>query len=334
MEGTGDVLEGNLGTDSLIVDYTAVMGGIAVDLSSTTDQVTTMESSANAAVQSGFENVDLRAYDNFGSTVTGSALANTITGTAGNDNISAGKGNDTIQVAVATHADTDIMNGGAGTDALTILAAGTTTLATDANLINVETINLANGTNALVINAQSDGFTINGGTGADTITGSTGADTIDVVNDSSVDNIIFLDSTPAAIDSLTNFTTAEDIIKLTKTSNFVLDTTDADVADTNEYVEIATAAGNLAGSLNTANDVIVLTNATGFAGTAEVLTSIDGVAANDVMVVFFNSQTSLVTLAYDNNNNDATEAVIIATFSDIAASGIAAGFGNADFVTI
>jgi hypothetical protein len=334
MEGTGDVLEGNLGTDSLIVDYTAVMGGIAVDLSSTTDQVTTMESSANAAVQSGFENVDLRAYDNFGSTVTGSAVANTITGTAGNDNISAGKGNDTIQVAVATHADTDIMNGGAGTDALTILAAGTTTLATDANLINVETINLANGTNALVINAQSDGFTINGGTGADTITGSTGADTFVVVNDSSVDNIIFLDSTPAAIDSLTNFTTAEDIIKLTKTSNFVLDTTDADVADTNEYVEIATAAGNLAGSLNTANDVIVLTNATGFAGTAEVLTSIDGVAANDVMVVFFNSQTSLVTLAYDNNNNDATEAVIIATFSDIAASGIAAGFGNADFVTI
>ena len=192
MEATGDVSEGNLGTDTLVVDYTAVMGGIAVDLSSATDQITSMEGAANAATQTGFENVDLRAYDNFGSTVTGSAVANVITGTAGNDNISAGKGDDTIQVAVATSADTDIMDGGAGTDALTILAAGTTTLATDDNLINVETINLANGTNTLVANGQSDGFTINGGTGADTITGSTGADIIDVKNDSATDNVVFL----------------------------------------------------------------------------------------------------------------------------------------------
>jgi len=178
MENTADVLSGGLGTDTLVVDYTAVMGGIAVDLSSTTDQITTMESSANASAQIGFENVDLRAYDNFGSTVTGSALANTITGTAGNDNISAGKGDDTIQVAVATNADTDIMDGGAGADTLSILAAGTATYATDANLANIETITLAAGTNALVLTNQTEAFTITGGTGADTITGSSGKDTV------------------------------------------------------------------------------------------------------------------------------------------------------------
>ena len=336
MEATGDVSEGNLGTDTLVVDYTAVMGGIAVDLSSATDQITSMEGAANAATQTGFENVDLRAYDNFGSTVTGSAVANVITGTAGNDNISAGKGDDTIQVAVATSADTDIMDGGAGTDALTILAAGTTTLATDDNLINVETINLANGTNTLVANGQSDGFTINGGTGADTITGSTGADIIDVKNDSATDNVVFLTKAPGAtgIDDIKNFTTAEDVIQLTKAGNFALDTTDADVADANEYVEVAGAAGDLSGSLHTSNDVIVLTHSAGFGGTDEVLTSIDGVAGADAMVVFFDSDTSLVTMAYDNDINDATEAVIIATFSDIANTGIAAAFGNADFVTI
>ena len=311
------------------------MGGIAVDLSSATDQITSMEGAANAATQTGFENVDLRAYDNFGSTVTGSAVANVITGTAGNDNISAGKGDDTIQVAVATSADTDIMDGGAGTDALTILAAGTTTLATDDNLINVETINLANGTNTLVANGQSDGFTINGGTGADTITGSTGADIIDVKNDSATDNVVFLTKAPGAtgIDDIKNFTTAEDVIQLTKAGNFALDTTDADVADANEYVEVAGAAGDLSG-LHTSNDVIVLTHSAGFGGTDEVLTSIDGVAGADAMVVFFDSDTSLVTMAYDNDINDATEAVIIATFSDIANTGIAAAFGNADFVTI
>jgi hypothetical protein len=154
MEASADVLSGGLGTDSLVVDYTAVMGGIAVDLSAA-DQVTTMEGSANAAVQSGFENVDLSAYDSFGSTVTGSDGANVITGTALADNISAGKGNDTIKVALTADGNTDIMNGGAGTDTLELTGAAHD-FATDANLINIENITAVSSANVDVSEQSED----------------------------------------------------------------------------------------------------------------------------------------------------------------------------------
>jgi hypothetical protein len=59
MENAADVLTGGDGTDTLEIVQNAVLGGFQVDLSATGDQVTTYNGAANAAVQSGFENVDL-----------------------------------------------------------------------------------------------------------------------------------------------------------------------------------------------------------------------------------------------------------------------------------
>ena len=59
MENAGDTMAGGLGTnDTLVVSYCCY--GWYRDLSAA-DQVTSFDGSANATVQSGFENVDLSA---------------------------------------------------------------------------------------------------------------------------------------------------------------------------------------------------------------------------------------------------------------------------------
>lgn len=106
MKNTADVLTGGAGSDTLKVSYTAILGGIQVDLSAT-DVITSIDGATNSAVQTGFENVDLSAYAGFGAVVTGSTGANTIVGTASADNITGGLGADNI-------------TGGAGNDQINL----------------------------------------------------------------------------------------------------------------------------------------------------------------------------------------------------------------------
>ena len=80
-------------------------------------------------------------------------------------------------------------------------------------------------------------------------------------------------------------------------------------------------------------DLVILTNTTGFTN-ANLITSIDGVAAGDALIIYFDSATSLVTMAYDNDVNDTTASTDIATFSGIAAADIGTSFAAADFVMI
>lgn len=120
MANAGDVLNAGAGTgDTLDINFNAILGGIQVDLSQTGDQVTTFNGSANAAVQQGFENVDLAGYTGTfgaevtaaagGSTITGTANADQINGGAGVDNITGGAGNDVI--TLGSGADTIVFSG-------------------------------------------------------------------------------------------------------------------------------------------------------------------------------------------------------------------------------
>ena len=108
MENAGDILTGGLATngDTLTVNFAAILGGIEVDLSKA-DQVLSMNGTANAAVQTGFENVNLSSYTGFGAVITGSSVANSITGTASADQITGGNG-------------ADIIDGGLGNDTITL----------------------------------------------------------------------------------------------------------------------------------------------------------------------------------------------------------------------
>jgi hypothetical protein len=125
MENILDVIDGGAGVDALTVNFAAILGGISVDLSSATDQITAMDGSSNTAVQKGFESVDLSTFTGFGAVIKGSTAANTITGTPVADNISGGAGGDTV-------------TGGQGADVITLGAGADTVVFSDTN--GVDTI--------------------------------------------------------------------------------------------------------------------------------------------------------------------------------------------------
>jgi len=183
MRNANDVLNGGLGTDTLVLTPNLVLGGVLIDLTSATDQVTTFNGSANAAVQIGFENVDLSGITGVfgaditaraaGSTIIGTANADVITGGAANDVITGGAGADALTggggndifvftdgltTLLATKAAIDLFDGGAGTtDAIRLEAA--TTLAADdllARITNVEQITAAPTTGIISITATAD----------------------------------------------------------------------------------------------------------------------------------------------------------------------------------
>jgi len=117
MENAGDVMTGGTGSDTLVIVQNAVLGGFAVNLSSATDQVTTYNGSANAAVQVGFENVNLIGISGSNGadiTAAGTATAATashIVSTKNVDNITLGTGVDTIRLVAANLTANDTING-------------------------------------------------------------------------------------------------------------------------------------------------------------------------------------------------------------------------------
>jgi len=162
--------------DTLYVNYTAVLGGIGVDLSSTTDQITTFDGAANAAVQKGFEHIDLSGYNgSFGASITGSDAANTIVGTANADIINAGKAGDVITGGGGN----DSIDLGAGDEAVdAVIYNGPATAADGVDTIKGFKGGAANGDFiAYVADAATD-FKSGNGTSID-LTSYTGADRVD-----------------------------------------------------------------------------------------------------------------------------------------------------------
>lgn len=111
MTNLGDTMVGGKGTDTLDVNYSAILGGINVNLASTTNQIVSANGSAISGSVTGFENVDLSGYTgSFGALIASGSNATagttaSITGTGNVDQISGGSGVDTI-------------TGGAGADVL------------------------------------------------------------------------------------------------------------------------------------------------------------------------------------------------------------------------
>ncbi|WP_427024126.1 beta strand repeat-containing protein [Aureimonas ureilytica] len=114
--GADTLASGGAG-DTLVLSGGGSLNGVTiVDLSSTTDQVSQLLGSANAAAQTGIENINL-ALLNGTAQITGTGGNNTIVGTANADAISAGAGNDIIQGG----AGADSITGGAGSDIFRVL---------------------------------------------------------------------------------------------------------------------------------------------------------------------------------------------------------------------
>ena len=62
MTNLGDTLVGGKGSDTLDLNYAAILGGINVNLASATNQVVSANGSAISGSVTGFENVDLSGY--------------------------------------------------------------------------------------------------------------------------------------------------------------------------------------------------------------------------------------------------------------------------------
>ena len=109
MMNPGDVLSGgSAGSDTLDINYAAILGGLSVDLSSTTDQIVSWNGSVAGGTATGFDSVDASGYTgSFGALLTGSSAANTITGTQNADQITGAGGADSI-------------TGGAGADTISV----------------------------------------------------------------------------------------------------------------------------------------------------------------------------------------------------------------------
>ena len=116
-----DAADGEAGTDTLIVlgsvTTSTTESENVIDLSSTSDQVGTVNNAAEAAIQVGFENVDLSGLTvtaGGGFTITAAAAGSAIVGSADTDVINGGAGVDTITGG----AGADTIGGGAGADVL------------------------------------------------------------------------------------------------------------------------------------------------------------------------------------------------------------------------
>ena len=107
------------GSDTLILTGGAAIGGQTIINLNAADQVSQVVGIANASIQSGIENVDLRGLTGT-AVVTGGAGVNSITGTANNDTITGDNGGDNINV-------------GAGIDTLVMSATGQTATGPTAN---------------------------------------------------------------------------------------------------------------------------------------------------------------------------------------------------------
>lgn len=108
MKNASDVIDSGTGTDTLKIVQNAVLGGFQIDLSSTVDQVTTYNGAANAAIQKGFENVDVSGITGtFGADITAVSTGSTIAGTSNSDVITLGAGADTVTFLAASANGTD-----------------------------------------------------------------------------------------------------------------------------------------------------------------------------------------------------------------------------------
>ena len=126
MMTTADNIAGGAGTsDTLDVDYAAVLGGISVDLSASGEQISTLDGGAISGSVTGFENVDLSGYTGFGASITAIKTGSTITGTGSIDRITGGAGADTITGG----AGNDVISTGAGIDTVNLAAGSADTIA-------------------------------------------------------------------------------------------------------------------------------------------------------------------------------------------------------------
>ena len=195
-----DFINGGDGTDTLLLGKTSVYLNAALDV-----QLINVEKIS--AVEATYGVIIDLSNQSEGFTITGSDYSDSIKGGSGSDTIIGSSGVDTI-------------DGGFGADTL-VLTSSLINL-TNAQLVNVESIDASSASEGLVINlgAQNERLNITGSSNSDTVTGSIG---IDVISAGGGDDIIKGFASADTIDGGAGF----DSLILTSTSANLNSATDA-----------------------------------------------------------------------------------------------------------
>jgi len=298
--------------------------------------------------------------------VSGSG-ADTITSTGGADTIDAGAGDDTVIISTSV-ANTLAIKGGTGNDTLTVLDAALNTtisqnvikLGTPADnllanaaltgVLTFENVDMSAGgvtkkatifgTDAVnIIKGTAGTDLIMGLKGADIITGGAGIDTIrfqdgdeggDTLDFSGADVIQFTADDIAGSGTAQVFDEAALVLANTDPTNIA----GAVVAlNSGDYNEIA------AGGTSVDNKVNIITTAAGYSTLAAAIDAPATVASNGATMVygFFNSANAVFEVHYVANigtsaaNYTDNTSELIVSLTGLAAAGIAAGIGEANF---
>ncbi len=201
--GTEISIDGNIGTDTLIIAAGSSVTAVNFAVAAGSDQTT-----GDTVSVTNFENLDASALTT-ALVATGSAFANTITTGSGNDTIDGGGGTDVIVAGggndtVSYYGSETSLDGGTGTNTLLLKAATTVNLG-NADQTTGDTANVTNFQN-VDASALSAGVSITGSAGTNIITGGFGNDTIDgaggadVINASGGDDTVNYRGTETSID--------------------------------------------------------------------------------------------------------------------------------------
>ncbi|MDA9188437.1 hypothetical protein N9O70_02500 [bacterium] len=376
MNNANDVLDGGTkavtgDSDTLTVSGALVLGGIQVDLSSATDQVTTYNGVTNSAVQKNFENVDLSGVTGFGSVIQAGTAGSTITGTALTDQITGGKGADSIYLTKGN----DVLVGGNGTDTLYVKNANNGGLIEDADAagnkidLNAGTIGWDDAASAshsqtiatvenvdasLQLDADVD-LTIKGTSGSNTIYSGAGADVIDLTS-GGVDTLGYQTGTVAQTDTVTGFVAGGD--KLAFDADLLAGVSSTGALAAANYAEATITTLGATADATTDNDddavhnaldalaniataqVIVLIDGDGGANTLVAAEADSGLALSDatgsgfVVLVVSDAAATATTLYYDPDFTNAGDLVQIGAITTTGTNTSAAALSAADFLVI
>ena len=348
---------GDLG-DDVTVTGVATNSSMTVsgDFGGGTDTITL--DGSNSTVAAG-QTLNISGATNYEtSTITGSAMKDTITG---------GTKADTIVVSLTTEGDSDVINGGDGTDILSLTGASHT-FAVDASLINVEEILLGNTDGITVdLTGQTEAFsittttttaaTIIGGDGVETIVinaGSTGkvaditaglgADIITLAATTTADTITMTTGGAIAVDEVTNFVGGEDVVEIDLSDLNALVGTLTKSDGLAAVATVAAAGGTVTAAASVTHDfgatiaeLTTIAGATAYT-TATLETALEaggsasgGTTAGDAFLIAYDD-TSSTYLAYVTDNVGTTNG---AFFTDVTVTNLIefVGINAEDLVT-
>jgi Ca2+-binding RTX toxin-like protein len=273
--------------------------------------------------------------------ITGGAGNDTViaqAGTGEDDNVNTGGGNDIVSFTITAFADRD-QAGNTGTydfaggtaDVVSFSDAGTIADADFARLTNVESVQLANGTNSLTVGtaaAAAGILVLNGGTGVDTITSGAAANTI--IGGAGADVLVGGGGADTYVFAATGALNGNDVFAANIVGGAGGDILDFRAMGT--FTLLSATATEHDGTANTAiaNKVVLLASADGGVvavdSAAEVAALIDG--AGDAMELVSGGKAIIIA----GDNSAATAGALIYLVDDTL--GAVAGTISADDIVI